>query len=139
MSWYDWRLAERNAGLRRFVSRLIALRKAHPVLSAEAFYSEADIRWFGVDGRAPEWHGRENRIGCMILEQVGGSSSAICLLFNAAFRPCRFVLPRPPAGEWRIAVDTAQVSPADVPDPGGEKAVADVAVLTGRSCVILTC
>jgi isoamylase len=139
ISWYDWQLAQRHAGLQRFVSRLIALRKAHPVLSAEAFYGEADIRWFGVEGRAPEWHGRENRLGCMVFEDVGGSPSAICLLFNAAFRPCRFVLPSPPAGKWRIAADTAQSSPADAPDPGEEKAAADPAVLTGRSCVILTC
>ncbi len=139
ISWYDWRLAQSNAGLQRFVSRLIAFRRAHPVLSAETFYTDADIHWFGVDDRAPEWHGRENRLGCMILQRDGGSSSAICLLFNAALHPSRFVLPRPPEGQWRIVVDTAQASPADVSDPGEEKTVPGVAVLTGRSCVILTC
>jgi isoamylase len=139
LSWYDWQLAQRHAGLQRFVSRLIALRRAHPVLSAESFYTDVDIRWFGIDGRAPEWHGRENRIGCMILEDHGGLSAALCLLFNAALHACRFVLPRPPAGKWRLAVDTAQASPADIPDLGYEKEVAGEAILIGRSSVVLTC
>jgi isoamylase len=139
LSWYDWQLAQRHAGLQRFVSRLIALRRAHPVLSAESFYTDADIRWFGVDGCPPEWHGRENRIGCMILEDHGCSSSALCLLFNAALHACRFVLPSPPAGKWRLAVDTAQASPADIPDLGYEKEVAGEAILIGRCSVILMC
>lgn len=37
MTWYDWRLAERNFGLVRFVQRLTAFRRAHPVLSAATF------------------------------------------------------------------------------------------------------
>jgi isoamylase len=138
-SWYDWQLAQHNVGLQRFVSRLIALRKMHPVMSAESFYTDADIRWFGINGRPPEWHGRENRIGCIILEDHGGSSSALCLLFNAALHSCRFMLPPPPTGKWHLAVDTAQAAPADIPDLGYEKEVVDEAVLIARSSAILTC
>jgi isoamylase len=139
ISWYDWGLAQRNAGLQRFVGRLIAFRKAHPVLSAEAFYTDADIRWLGIDGREPEWHGRENRIGCMILEDHGDSPAALCLLFNAALHPYRFVLPRPPGGNWRVAVDTAQAAPADVADRGNERTVGEEVILVARSSMILTC
>ena len=139
VSWYDWYFTQHHAGLQRFVSRLIAFRRAHPVLSAEAFYTDADLHWFGIDGRPPEWHGRENRIGCMILEDHGGSPAALCLLFNAALRPYRFVLPRPPDGKWRLAFDTAQASPADAPDLGYEQAVANETVLIERSSAILTC
>ncbi|HLZ01084.1 MAG TPA: glycogen debranching protein GlgX [Bradyrhizobium sp.] len=136
ISWYDWRLAHENAGLRRFVSRLIAFRKAHLVLRAEAFYSDLEIAWFGIDGGPPEWHSRENRIGCTIRE---GSSSALCLLFNAGSRPCRFVLPAPPSGKWRVAIDTAQTSPADMPDRGCERTLVGEANLIERSSVILAC
>jgi len=137
-SWYNWQLVHDNAGLQRFVSRLIAFRKAHPVLRAEAFYSDAEISWIGVDGHPPEWHGRENRIGCMIREEGNVSSSALCLLFNAAARPCRFVLPAPPAGKWRVAVDTALECPADSSDLRHQQIVVEKIVLIERSSVILT-
>jgi isoamylase len=139
MSWYDWRLAQRNAGLQRFVSHLIAFRKTHPVLSAESFYTDADIRWFGIEGRPPEWHGGDNRVGCMILEDHGNSTAALCLLFNATLHPCRFILPLPPAGKWRVAVDTAQAPPANIASAGDERMIADEVILVGRSSVVLTC
>jgi glycogen operon protein len=138
ISWYDWQLVHDSVGLQRFVSRLIAFRKAHAVLRAESFYSDSEIVWFGVDGKAPDWHGRENRIGCMIPGDASGSTSALCLLFNAAARPCRFLLPTAPAGKWRVVIDTAQASPADIPDSGCEQTVIDEATLTERSSVILT-
>jgi isoamylase len=138
ISWHDWRLAEREAGLVRFVSRLIALRRAHPVLSAERFYSDGEIRWIGAEGRPPEWHGQDNRIGCMIFAGPLQTTPALCLLFNASLHACRFVLPPPPGGAWRIAVDTARVSPADIADGGGEQIVLDYNVVTPRSLLILT-
>ena len=139
ISWHDWRLAQNNSGLQRFVSRLIAFRKAHSVLRAETFYSDHEIAWFGIDGCPPEWHGRENRIGCMISEGSGELSSALCLLFNAGPRPCRFVLPAAPRGKWLVAIDTAQTSPDDIPDRGCERTAIGEAILIERSSVILAC
>jgi pullulanase/glycogen debranching enzyme len=104
MSWYDWDLAKKHADLIRFVSRLIAFRRAHPILSAERFYSDAEIQWFGSEGGQPDWHGRENRIACLIHEKLGDRSKALYLLFNATLHPLRFTLPAPPAGPWRVAI-----------------------------------
>jgi glycogen operon protein len=137
ISWYDWRFAERNADLVRFVARLIELRKAHPVFSAERFYTDADIHWLGIDGQPPEWHGRDNRLGCVIVDAENGPGARLCLLFNATPKPARFVLPPAPGGAWRIIVDTAQTSPADSPAVGNERAAADQIVLDRRSTVIL--
>jgi glycogen operon protein len=89
ISWYDWRLLKANAGLVRFVSRLIAFRKQNPVLSAERFYTDVDIQWFGIEGGSPQWHGLENRLGCLIR----GNREPLCLLLNGALCPSRFVLP----------------------------------------------
>lgn len=104
VSWYDWTRAERNADLVRFVRRLIALRKAHPVLRAEAFYTDGEVSWFGPAGHDPDWHGPDNRLGCLIRD----SGTAICLLFNAASARCRFVIPTPPGGGWEVAIDTSK-------------------------------
>jgi len=97
ISWYDWRLAEQNADLVRFVTRLITLRKQHPVLRAERFYSDSDILWYGIEGGPPEWHGRENQIGCLIHEEP----KPLCLLFNGALHPSRFALPASTAA-WQV-------------------------------------
>ncbi len=135
-SWHDWRLAERNADLVRFTSRLIAFRKAHPVLAAERFYTEAEIAWLGPDGGAPDWHGPENRLGCVIAE---GPSSRLALLFNAGLRPCRFRLPPSPAGRWAAVIDTAAPPPRDIAEPDGALflPVEDGAELGPRSTLVL--
>jgi glycogen operon protein len=137
ISWYDWRLVERNAGLVRFVSRLIGLRKAHPVLGADRFYTDAEIGWFGCDGRSPDWHGRDNRLGCVIGGGESRQGAVLCLMFNATLQPARFILPSPPAGAWRVVVDTAQSSPADAPDPGSQPTAGGELVLVPRSTIVL--
>jgi glycogen operon protein len=103
-SWYDWKLADRNQDLISFVGNLVALRKAHPVLSADRFYTPEEIEWFGPDGGPVSWDGPDNQLGCVI----HGKGEALCLLFNAARVPCRFVIP-PVAEEesWHVAIDTA--------------------------------
>jgi isoamylase len=137
ISWYDWRLTEKNAELLQFVKRVIALRRSHPVLSAERFYTDAEIHWLGADGCQPEWHGQENRVGCLISAEDRGS--ALCLLFNAALRTCRFELPPPPLGSWRVAINTAQPAPADLLELENKCKVETEVILPQRSAMILTC
>ncbi|MCP3055703.1 glycogen debranching protein GlgX [Aurantimonas marianensis] len=104
ISWYDWSLAERNGELVQFVRRLIALRKAHPVLRSETFYTDGEINWFGPAGQEPDWNGADNRLGCL----VRGSDVALCLLFNGSPARCRFVVPAPPGGGWEVVIDTSK-------------------------------
>ncbi|PSC02553.1 glycogen debranching enzyme GlgX [Alsobacter soli] len=115
-SWYDWRLADQHQELVAFVSDLIALRKAHPVLSADRFYEPEEIEWFGPNGGPADWDGPNNQLGCVINAHGTG---ALCLLFNASAAPCRFVVPIR-AESWRVAVDTAASAPRSAVVPGGE-------------------
>ncbi|MBD0275975.1 MAG: glycogen debranching enzyme, partial [Acetobacteraceae bacterium] len=136
-SWHDWSLAARHAGLVRFVRRLAAFRRAHPVLAAERFYTAAEVSWFGPDGEPPDWHGPGNRLGCLIRE-AGAVPGALCLLFNASKdRPARFAVPAAPAGRWRVAIDTAAPEPGDAADPGSEAAAPDAPTLPPRSTMVL--
>ena len=34
---------------------MIAFRRAHPILSKEQFYTDAEIHWFGPHGGLPNW------------------------------------------------------------------------------------
>ena len=129
ISWYDWRLAEHNAGLVRFVQRLTAFRRAHPVLSAESFYTADEIAWFGADGAPPDWNGPRNLLGYRVDAAV-----PLCLLFNATRAPCRFLLP---AGSWRVVFDTARDPPDDAPEADRAPELAGAAELAWRSALAL--
>jgi len=126
-SWYDWTLADRNAHLVDFVSDLIALRKAHPVLGADRFYRSEEIEWFGANGGPVDWDGPDNQVGCVVHEHEGG---ALCLLFNAARAPCRFIIPSS-TRRWHIAIDTAD------PALRVKEVVSGAIALEARATVVL--
>lgn len=134
-SWIDWRLAGANSDLVRFVRLLVAFRRAHPVLATERFYAADEITWLGSDGEAPDWRGRDNRIGCVLAEGEG----ALCLLFNASHEECAFALPQEVRSGWLTVVDTGRQPPLDITDPGCEPPVdtSDAVVLPARSTKVL--
>src|SRR5581483_401071 len=100
-SWYDWRLLQHDAETHDFVKRMIALRREHPVLSREAFYTSADIRWCAPDLGVPDWGDpRRKTLGCLVRESGEG---AIYLMFNAEDTPMSFHIPfAPPRQQWRL-------------------------------------
>lgn len=137
VSWYDWADAIRHADLVRFFRRLAAFRRAHPVLSAERFYTEAEIDWIGPAGGAVDWHGPDNQLGCIIHEEAA-APPALCLLFNGSrSRPARFHPSSPPAGHWRVSIDTGAASPHDIADAGLEPLAPQAPVLPPRSLLVL--
>ena len=54
-SWVDWSLCHRHDEILRFARNVLALRRDHPVLRREAFYTDEDIQWFDPRGRSPDW------------------------------------------------------------------------------------
>jgi isoamylase len=122
VSWIDWRFVERHPDIHRFTRGMIAFRRAHRVLRKEEFYTDADIKWFGPEGGAPEWADKERRsFACLIL---GGTEPDLLLLFNADARIIDFVVPPSPAGTiWRLAADTSRASPEDLFESGKEPRV----------------
>ncbi len=121
-SWVDWSLLGRHEELFRFARGVLALRRAHPVLCREAFYSDEEILWRNASGGAPDWFdSREKSLACLIR---GHNEPDLWLMFNADAQPIDFVLPRPMrAGGWRLAVDTAREPPRDFFAPGEEIAL----------------
>jgi glycogen operon protein len=105
-SWYDWTCLERHADIHQFTRHVIALRRAHPVLSREHFYTGQDIRWFGPSGGPPSWSDpHAGAVACLIHD---GSSEALFLMFNAGGTPTTFQVPDGSGkGRWRLVLDTA--------------------------------
>jgi glycogen operon protein len=137
-SWHDWRYLEQHREIFRFACGMIAFRRAHPVLSKEQFYTDAEIDWFGPHGGLPDWADpKEKQFACLIHEN---KQSALCLMFNAGADAVDFGLPPvPPGARWHLAVDTSRESPQDIFTVGEETLWDDHHTyhLSPRSCVIL--
>ncbi len=115
-SWYDWSCLERHRDIHQFTKKLIALRRAHPILSREQFYTSEDINWFGPSQRPPDWNDpRAKAVACLIHD---GASEALFLMFNASDGLVTFHAPvAPDRGRWWLAVDTSRDGPAGAGAP----------------------
>ncbi|TXH76580.1 glycogen debranching protein GlgX [Thiobacillus sp.] len=116
-SWVDWQLLEQHRELHRFVREMLAFRRAHPVLSREQFYTEAEIQWFGPDGNVPDWFDPSARqLACRIREDAHDS---LFLIFNAGSECVDFRVPEAPDDRhWHRVVDTHRPAPEDIASPG---------------------
>lgn len=114
-----WSALEKHREILRFSRGIIAFRRAHPILSKEQFYTDAEIRWFGSQGRLPNWTDpKEKRFACLIHED---DQSALCLMFNAGTDAVDFALPAVlPGARWYLSVDTSRAAPQDLFDAGEE-------------------
>src|SRR5664280_1469516 len=107
-SWHDWSYLEQNNEIFRFARGMVEFRRAHPILSKEQFYSDAEIHWFGAHGRLPNWVApKEKQLACLIHEDA---QSALCLMFNAGDEAVDIGLPHLPAGaQWHLATDLSLI------------------------------
>jgi glycogen operon protein len=127
VSWLDWSLDDRSRALLDFTRRLIALRRAEPVLRRGKFFfgrriwgSEVkDLAWFRPDGKemtAEDWKVYTRCLGLRLAgdaipelnaegERVVGST--LLILVNTHWEPIGFTLPMHVRGErWELIVDT---------------------------------
>jgi glycogen operon protein len=121
-SWYDWSRMEQHREIYRFTQGMIAFRRAHPVLSAEHFYTDAEIHWFGPHGELPDWADPKGKqLACLITED---EHNALYLMFNAGVEGAAFHLPPVANGaHWHLAVDTYHEAPQDLFAEGEEPLV----------------
>jgi glycogen operon protein len=98
---------------------MIAFRRAHPILSKEQFYTDAEIHWFGPHGGLPNWTDpKEKQFACLIQED---DQSALCVIFNAGADAVDFDLPPiPPGARWHLAVNTSHETSQGLFAPGEE-------------------
>ncbi|MEO7206862.1 MAG: glycogen debranching protein GlgX [Steroidobacteraceae bacterium] len=109
-SWYDWRGLEQYAEVVQFARVMTALRRAHPILAREQFYTDAEVSWFNPVQGPLDWsdpHARQ--VACLIHD---GSGDALYLMFNAGAEQTDFhIQTRPDGVQWHVAVDTNQEGP----------------------------
>jgi glycogen operon protein len=136
ISWVDWGLAEKNAGLLRFTRLMIALRRRHFALSREQFVNRAS--WHGIRVGDPDWTGQSRALAFQLHGWHGQPDFYV--MFNTHWETQRFNIP-PRDGQWRWKrlVDTNLPSPDDIVEEAAAVPLrpADHYIMSPRSAVIL--
>ena len=139
-SWFDWTLVEKNAEVLRFFQRMIAFRKANGVLTRPRFYRGetnerglVDIAWHGTKLFSPGFDDPEGRALACTIAGFGGAPD-LHVMLNMYWQRLDFELPQSGGRGWRVAVNTFEESPQDLPDAGARVAVSErVFPMQGRS------
>ncbi|WTW97417.1 glycogen debranching protein GlgX [Streptomycetaceae bacterium NBC_01309] len=159
LSWLDWSALDdpQWRPLLDLTSRLIRLRRAHPVLCRRAFFSGRpsfpdglrDLAWFTPTGREMterDWFSPTATLGMYLsgldIHQRGPRGERIVddsflVILHASSQPMRYMLPGEPwAHSYEIVLDTAldtdPMARFNEPVPGGT-----AITLTGRSAMLL--
>jgi glycogen operon protein len=146
ISWFDWELAEKHAGLRRFVKLLLACRlgpdrdtEDRSATLAE-FLADTRLQWHGVTLDTPDWAPHSHSLAATVRGPRMGA--VLHLMFNAYWEPLTFELPELPAEcrhPWRRWIDTFLETPEDICDwRRGVPVSATTYTVRPRSLVILT-
>ena len=116
LSWFDWGRVAANQPMLAFVRGMISLRRRHPSLTRDRFFTgrpEAnqtlpDIAWHGVDLNHPRWGDPEARTLAFTLAGVGPAEPLLHVMINMSAEELAFAVPAPLGGSWMLTVDTAR-------------------------------
>jgi glycogen operon protein len=142
ISWFDWRLLDQHADIRRFVKELIRFRLSLPVredqsLSLSEMIHRAQVQWHGIKLNQPD-HGPNSR---SVAFTVQGRHKQFHIIFNAFWEPLRFELPpllHNHGDRWCRLIDTYLPSPHDIGSPNEARRVpGDYYPVQPRSVVLL--
>ncbi len=127
LSWFDWKLVEKNAGLVRFCRALVDFRRTQPAVRRTDFLNGEprrpcdlpDVLWFGPDGRKKNWAADDSSLTCFFAAPPAQFEQPpprhVLLMFHAGPTPREFLLPTLPTPiVWRTLLDTRQATPNDI-------------------------
>ena len=119
ISWFDWDLLEKNAGLFRFVKLLIKSRLRRDMardefsMSLQQWLSRAKFKWHGVKLNHPDWSEHSHAIGIEVESLTG--SIRMYYIINAYSDALNFELPKLNGDvRWKRWIDTSLPSPEDI-------------------------
>jgi isoamylase len=125
ISWFDWTLLSKHAGLHRFVKLLIERRlfqdvqEEHEFATLNQVLRESIKAWHGVKLYQPDWNDWSHSLA--ISAELKKEKQIMHLILNAYWEPLEFELPPvieendgPWRRPWRRWIDTALDSPDDI-------------------------
>jgi glycogen operon protein len=145
ISWLDWRLAEANHEMVRFVRELIAFRQRHPSLSRSRFFTGQpessrgipDITWHGLQLNEPLWNSHEAQILAFTIAGRTATEEDLHIVLNMSEQGIESQLPDIPQRLWHLAIDTAAPSPDDILEQARQRAAdGNIQKVQARSVVV---
>jgi glycogen operon protein len=126
LSWLNWRQAEQNADMLRFVQKMIKFRKRHTCLMRRQFLTGKplegktlpDITWYGAEiDEQPRWDDPDTRLIAFTLAAIAEHEADIHVVMNMSEQRYEMQLPTILGKVWCLAVDTSLKSPYDIIRP----------------------
>jgi glycogen operon protein len=121
LTWFDWSLVGKNAGLFRFVKLLITSRLQRDAsqlkysMSLKELLKQGIISWHGVKLNQPDWTAQSHTIAFTVQSLSG--KVAMHFMINAYTESLEFELPTHFNGsecKWKRWIDTYLPSPDDI-------------------------
>jgi isoamylase len=145
LSWFDWRLVETERDMLEFVRGMIALRRRHPNLTSNAFYTGRlipsrnipDIVWHGVRLNEPAWHDGNCQFLAFTIAGLTANESDLHVILNMTDAIADAPLPPLAGREWFPVLDTADtVTTGVLPQKDQRPVLTSVWHVQPRSVVI---
>ncbi len=156
ITWLDWSLLERNAALFRYVSRMIAFRRAHRVLRNRCHFQHheaqaggyPEISFHGTRAWYCDWSTGSRVFAFMLCGKQSGQGAladdCIYVAINMYWEALAYEVPGLPEGHhWHVFANTSVKPPGDICDLGLEPRLENqreilvgarsIMVLVGRS------
>src|SRR5215472_2879951 len=120
ISWFDWTLVEKHAGIRRFAKELIAVRMNRdlPVdrlhLTLNELLLRQPFQWHGVRLNSPDWGHESHTLAATVA--LLGYPLVLHLMINSYWEALDFEVPMLDKGAqmWRRCIDTYVDPPNDI-------------------------
>lgn len=125
LSWFDWQLLEKNSDMLRFTREMIALRRRHPSLFTNRFFTGTemparnipDIVWHGAQLNEPLWHDPQAQVLALTIAGQHESEPDLHVIMNMSDQVLEAPLPGISNRQWHLALNTALDSPHDITLP----------------------
>lgn len=145
LTWFDWELTERNAGMLYFVQQMIALRRRHPALMRRRFLTGnpvnerglPDISWYGPEGEAPDWHHSEAQVLGYTLAAADEQEADLHIMLNMSENSIIAQLPVIAGRTWHMAADTAAAADDHILTPEQQQSLADTRITVRPRSIML--
>jgi glycogen operon protein len=115
LSWFDWNQVETERDMLEFVRGMIALRRRHPSLTRNAFFTGKpmpdrgipDIAWHGARLNEPAWHDGATQFLAFTIAGLTSNEEDLHVILNMGDLGIEAPLPATSDRNWYPAVDTS--------------------------------